>query len=334
MTTREYILNALSESGETPVSGASMARNLNLSRNAIWKTIDLLKEEGYDIRTIGKTGYIIHSKANVFDKDEITKLLQTEECEVRVRRSSISTNKTAKNLALQGKAGHGTVVVSNMQGRGRGRYGKEFVSPPKHGVYLSVILDPAKLPFSTPTMITPYAAVAVAEAIEETCKKSPLIKWVNDLFLDGKKICGILAETAFNPKVSDKNWIILGIGINVTPSVEHEKYSNIIGTIFDCEIKDLPVTRNEIAAAIVNRIMKIQYTQEQTIAEYRKRLFIIGKTVKINGEASFNRRRKQAIEAVSYYAVVKDVTETGELLVQNEAGETITVSAGEVSLEI
>ncbi|MCL2014683.1 MAG: biotin--[acetyl-CoA-carboxylase] ligase [Defluviitaleaceae bacterium] len=338
MTTKEYILNALRESPDAPVSGASMSRSLNLSRNAIWKTIETIKTEGYEIETIGKRGYLLKSDANVLTQAQISSLLNVKKHNLLpVRRLVSSTNKKAKSMALRGEAEHGTILVANAQHRGQGRFGKTFVSPANHGIYISFILDAAELPFNIPTLITPYAAVAVSEAIEETCKKSPVVKWVNDIFLDGKKICGILAEIVQNTKISDKTWIILGIGINVTPAKEHEKFPNVIGSIFDCDANDLPVTRNEIAAAVINRILNINYKQATIIEKYRQRLFIIGKKIRIVGDLSETPQKKRHTlteEPKIQYVTVKDVTSTGELLVETETGEIKTLVAGEISLDI
>jgi len=165
-----------------------------------------------------------------------------------------STNITAKNLALSG-AMPGTVIIANSQTAGKGCHGKVFHSPPDHGIYISFVLDTEQLNYSTPPLITVSAAVSVCKAIEALTDKRPKVKWVNDILLDGKKICGILTESVISAQSHKIQCLILGIGINFdTPASEFPKeLQQTAGSLFDTQ--PAPITRNQLAAEIINRIL-------------------------------------------------------------------------------
>ena len=223
-----------------------------------------------------------------------------------------STNIIAKELAESG-AEHGTTVIANEQTAGRGRHGRSFYSAPGHGIYMSLVLEPAKLGFEAPAFVTVYSAVAVCEAIEVLCGKELKIKWVNDLFLGGKKICGILAES-----VTDK--IILGIGINFTLPELPEELRPIVGAIFSQPLEKPPISRNCLAVDVIGRVLNPSYGRAEIIQKYKQRLFILGQKIRVEG----------AIQP--YEAIALDVDEEGQLLVRNNVGEIITLSAGEISV--
>lgn len=179
-----------------------------------------------------------------------------------------STNRVAKELARQG-APHGTAVLAERQTAGRGRLGRAFFSP-EGGLYLSVILYP-QCPPEDRVLMTPMAAVAVCRALEQVCGISPGIKWVNDLYLGGKKLCGILCEGCGDA-------VIVGIGLNLyTP--EGGFPAEIPATALD-----VPVDRRVLAEAIRQQLLQ----PGEFLAEYRERCLLLGKTVTVHpvvGEA-------------------------------------------------
>ena len=130
-----------------------------------------------------------------------------------------STNSYAKNLALEHSNQHETVVISDAQTAGRGRLGREFFSPPESGIYMSIILTPENIALP-PSHLTVAAGVAVCRAIKDICPGSPSIKWVNDIFLEGKKVCGILAEGTLDPDTNQQKDIVVGLGLNVSTKSE------------------------------------------------------------------------------------------------------------------
>jgi len=184
-----------------------------------------------------------------------------------------STNITAKDKAAAG-AEHGTVVIADYQTAGKGCRGKTFFSPAGRGIYMSFILDAGFICLNNPASITASAAVSVCQTIEYTTGKSPKVKKVNDIFLDGRKICGILTESVIGAESHNINFIVLGIGINFnTPLSDFpEELQGIAGSLFESETP--PVSRNELTAEIIKAILypKVKLNEEQMLEEYNKRL--------------------------------------------------------------
>jgi len=229
-----------------------------------------------------------------------------------------STNVTAKDMAMSG-AGHGLIVIADSQTAGRGRYGRSFFSPPGHGIYMSLLLKKAPQDLcGVQTLITAFAAVSVCQAIEATTRKSPQIKWVNDILLDEKKICGILCENLEALKC-----IIVGIGVNfTTPKTGYpEEIAQSTGSVFRENEPD--ITRNRLAAEIINRLFDTVYKcdKQATLAEYKKRLIMLGKKVTVTEMHE------------SYKATVIDINDTGGLIVKKETGELKILISGEISMK-
>lgn len=238
-----------------------------------------------------------------------------------------STNNTAKEWAASGTGEHGTIVIADFQSAGKGRCGKSFYSPAGHGLYISLIIDPLQIGFSTPTLITAFAAVIVCEAIEAISGKSPVIKWVNDVFLDSRKICGILTEsvtplenTSFEGIATQ--FIVLGIGINFSTPIEEfpENLKRTAGSLFGTGTPT--TTRNHLAAELINRLLLSQYHQSEKkmLMKYKQKMFLLGKTVLVEGAGG------------SYEATAVDVDEIGRLVVKKANGELQPLSSGEVSI--
>ncbi len=241
----------------------------------------------------------------------------TEFSDIFVLETVNSTNSYAKDLAVNnGK--HGTVVIANHQTSGRGRLGRDFFSPKDSGLYMSLVIRPDKIHI-TPSLLTVAAGVAVCRATISLTNKAPQIKWVNDIFLNGKKICGILAESGTSTNLSSIDYIIVGIGLNVNtaPEVFPGKLSDIAGSLFPKNI-----TRSKIAAEIINEFEKITLSDnvETLIEEYKRYSLILGKKISFtkNGE--------------TFTGIAVDINIEGNLVVELENGETITLKSGEVSL--
>lgn len=223
-----------------------------------------------------------------------------------------STNTYAKELAQNG-AKHHTVVIANHQTAGRGRLGREFFSPSDTGLYMSIILRPDRCSLN-PTSVTIAAAVAVCRAIEKCCNTQPKIKWVNDIFLDGRKICGILAEAGTNSGALD--YIIVGIGINVSTQNFPADLNNIAGSLGH------DIDRNLIAGKILDELNRLHPIcgNSELIDEYKNRSLVLGKKIDFtqNGE--------------TYTGIATDINNEGNLIVTLENSETITLKSGEISL--
>lgn len=223
-----------------------------------------------------------------------------------------STNLFAKELAAQG-AKSGTVVIANHQTAGRGRLGRDFFSPSDTGLYMSILIRNEQHALDTSAM-TIAAGVAVCRAIKTTCAQSPEIKWVNDIFVDGKKVCGILAEAGTNNNILD--YVIVGIGINISTKVFPGELNSIAGSL------NTSVSRSIIAGEIIKEFYNLmpQCGNQELIDEYKKLSMILGKKISFtkNGE--------------TYFGIATDINMEGNLIVILENNETVTLKSGEISL--
>jgi BirA family biotin operon repressor/biotin-[acetyl-CoA-carboxylase] ligase len=189
-----------------------------------------------------------------------------------------STNALAKQQAKD--LHHGTVIVADCQTQGRGRLGRSFYSPDETGLYMSILL---KKDFgSDPTLVTTMTAVAVMKAIEKTTGKDAQVKWVNDILIEGKKVCGILTESVINTETKKLDFAVLGVGINLVKSKEAfpEELQNIAGTVFE---KDLPYLKEKFVGAFLNEFYRIylNLSDAKFMDDYRKKCFCLGKEVSV-----------------------------------------------------
>lgn len=326
MSTKKYILELLEKNRGQSISGKDIAQQLNISRSAVWKAVKELEKEGYKIEATTNKGYSLCNENDILSVQGMLPFLSDKGVseKINIHASLESTNKTAKELAISG-AEHGTVIIADYQTVGRGRYNRSFFSPSGHGIYMSFILRPTQLRWlDAPTIITSYAAVSVCEAIEITTGKKPQIKWVNDVFLDGKKICGILTEAVTDFESGNVQWIVVGIGINfITRETGFpEEIKNIAGSLFS-ENKPT-ITRNQLTAEIVNRILDIEnkHSSEIILIEYRKRLMMLDKKVIVTG-------LKESFEAMAI-----DIDDIGRLIVKKDNGEIVHLDSGEITLKM
>ena len=241
------------------------------------------------------------------------------ECDILEYDCLASTNDTAKELGING-AKENTVIIAKSQTAGRGRLGRSFFSPESSGIYMSILLRPTVSPEEI-TLITPAAAVAVHEAIKEICGTDTNIKWVNDIYKNDKKICGILCESTFQ---SDGYFSILGIGINLySPKSDFpEEIKNIAGTVFDT-VPDSEI-REKLIAKIIDKF-NFYYknlTKKEFMNTYREKSNLIGKTVTF------------LIDEKEITAIVLDIDDNAQLIVKTNENKTLSLFAGEVSVKI
>ena len=209
---KEEVLSMLLNAQE-PVSGEGICKTLGVTRAAVWKTIDQLRQEGYGIDAAPKRGYTLASVPDRLDTALVRAHLSGHPWQTLVTAvpSVDSTNNACKRLAAEG-APDGTVVLTGCQTAGKGRRGRTFVSPPG-GLYFSVILRPHAKPEAL-MHLTAMAAVAAARAVFAVSGVYPDIKWTNDLVLGGKKLCGILTEIGIEAESREVDYAVVGIGIN------------------------------------------------------------------------------------------------------------------------
>jgi BirA family biotin operon repressor/biotin-[acetyl-CoA-carboxylase] ligase len=319
VNTKKNVLALLEGSRGQAVSGERIAERLNLSRNAVWKAVKELEKDGYKITAVTNKGYCLSDDNDILSAEGISVYLPGKTGNITVYPTLESTNKTAKELAVAGGP-HGTVIIADSQTDGKGRYGRGFHSPPGCGIYMSIILRPSPR-LENPTLVTAYTAVSVCEAIEALAGKLPGIKWVNDIFLKGKKICGISTEAVTDFESGCMQWIVVGIGINFTQPADGfpEGLRDIAGAVFS-DGKP-PVSRNRLAADIINRMSGFNGDCDggTVFAEYRKRLITPGRRITVSGTGT------------PFEADALDIDDAGRLIVKKDDGETLTLLAGEVS---
>ncbi|MFC1510139.1 biotin--[acetyl-CoA-carboxylase] ligase [Candidatus Omnitrophota bacterium] len=214
---QDQIISVLkSQSGY--VSGEQLSRDLKISRAGIWKNIDQLRRGGYDIIALPHHGYQLKNSPDKLFPREIQFGLKTKKCgqHILYHDAIESTMQRAFQAGLDG-AQEGTLVCAEGQTRGKGRMGRRWVSPKGKGLYCSLILRP-NLPLSDIAPITLLSAVALCQAIKEVVDLSPQIKWPNDIFINGKKVSGILTE--MSAEMDRIQFVVVGIGINVNNSAK------------------------------------------------------------------------------------------------------------------
>ncbi|MBO4831388.1 MAG: biotin--[acetyl-CoA-carboxylase] ligase, partial [Oscillospiraceae bacterium] len=278
MPTKDSVLELLEKNRGAYISGAAAADALGITRTAVWKAVKVLQDEGYEITAATNKGYMLAEDSDVLSPSLIKQLLDgaIPPERIEVSRCVSSTLDVAKKLAEQG-APEGTVIIAQEQTAGRGRRGRKFFSPRDTGVYISILLRPA-LPAERAVLITTATAVAACDAIESVTGVSAGIKWVNDIFVSGKKVSGILTEASYSMESGCLDYAALGIGLNVYPP-KGGFPEEIAGTAGSILRSRQPDARSRLAAAFVRRFMEIYADLDSAgfVDEYRRRSVVIGK---------------------------------------------------------
>ncbi|MBQ8013098.1 MAG: biotin--[Treponema sp.] len=354
MSTKNRVLESLlSLKKDEFLSGEELASLCHVSRTAIWKAIRSLEDDGYKIEAVTNRGYKILSSPDKLNGEELSRLLAgctSSPLTVFTFDTIDSTNSEAKrravevgafrdgegNLTEKGKSAHISLYASESQTGGKGRLGRTFVSSADVGVYFSLLYSPKK-GVKNPALYTAAAAVAVSRAIKNLYGENPSIKWVNDIFLAGKKISGILVEGIANFETGIIDAAVVGIGINLrkNPALSGE-ITKIAGSVEEAKItknEKLPeVSKNRVIAEVIRNLIQFydsfenedESLKKQMITEYRESSMLIGQKVTVNPVAG------SSFE--SYGARVKEITPEIKLLVERENGELKELSSGEVSL--
>lgn len=303
------------------ISGGKLSRDLNVSRTAIWKAINSLKSEGYNIISIPNEGYLLDSSCNMLSENIIKSKLNTDIIGKKIEVFKIvdSTNTYAKLKAHKGNKEE-IVIVANQQSNGKGRRGKSFFSPAEAGLYMSILLYP-NMKLSEVNIITIIAALALIEALEDKTSIKASIKWVNDIMYNRKKLCGILTEASVEGESGFVEYVVVGIGVNIKKSEFPDELKNIAISLE--EITSKIFDRNELIAEILNRF-EVYYknlnSKQSIIEAYKKNLGMLGEEIEvIQGKEK-------------YYAKALDVNEIGELIIQTKDGKISSINCGEISI--
>ena len=313
------ILRALEENRDRPISGQALAERFGVSRSAVWKAMAALKEEGYEILSATNRGYMLAADCDRLSPEGIAAWLSPRHrgLPVEVFQSIDSTNNEAKRR-LAGGSGETALIAAEEQTAGRGRLGRSFYSPGGTGLYMTLAIGRART-LRDPTVVTIAAAVAAARSVEALTGKQARIKWVNDIYMEGRKVCGILCEAVTDFVSGTVESVVIGIGVNVRTGRFPEELRAKAGAL------DTPgLLRCRLAARIADELLDIleQPEEHRFLADYRARSLVLGR------EVTFLRNgTEQKASAVA-------VDDAGGLLVRYADGREETLRSGEVSVRL
>ena len=321
---KQAILALLGRNRGTYLSGEAMSRELGVSRAAVWKAIESLRQEGYEISSAPNRGYRLESAPDKLSAGVVAGLLAPDILvgrEVVVLDTVDSTNNEIKRRAASSPEGLAVLAVE--QTGGRGRRGRSFQSLPGKGMYLSALLKP-RLPLDQVTQLTAWVAVAVCDGVEEACGLRPGIKWTNDLILNGKKLCGILTELELEGETGDLGYLVPGIGVNVSQTAEDFGPELAeVATSLERETGNA-VSIARLAACVLTALDRMYHSfpqeKERYLRQYRADCVTLGRPVRLirpNGAED---------------AFALDVDDDFALRVRYPDGREAAVSSGEVSV--
>jgi BirA family biotin operon repressor/biotin-[acetyl-CoA-carboxylase] ligase len=325
LTVDAQILSALRKAGTGCVSGADLSQKLGISRAAIWARIEDLRKLGYDISASPHQGYQLLGVPDRLNADDLLALVAGNQVvgrDIRVFEETSSTNDVVEKLARDGVK-EGAVVFAEAQSKGRGRLGRRWLSPPRQGLWFSVLLRPS-LPPQAATQLTVASATALCRAIREQTPLKPEIKWPNDILIDGRKVAGVLTE--MGAELDHIKHLTLGIGVDVNlAAADFPPELRKIATSLRCECGQ-PIHRIDLAAAILRQLDvdygRIRAGQFEAIAdEWEAQCTTIGRRVTIQMGA---RRLKGQAESLD---------DDGALLLRTEHGHLERIIGGDVSID-
>lgn len=344
MQIKDSVLQVLEEHKGSTISGAEIARQLSVSRAAVWKAIEELRQSGYPIDAVTRRGYCLSPASDLLSPQGIFGCLQqlavnsTEHgiengfpgadqmCDlIHTYPLLDSTNQEAKRLAADG-APHGTLVVAEEQSAGRGRLGRSFFSPRGCGIYLSLLVRPSCIGLTTAdtVLLTTASSVAVARAVSQVLHKELDIKWVNDLYFQGKKVCGILTEGVADMETGTIDSVIIGIGVNYKepPEGYPQELRPIVTALLTAEEGDRCRCKNLLTAAVCRQLLTMlsEIPSREFLQEYKERSLILGRPITVISTQG------------SREATALDFTRDGGLKVRFDDGSETTLTTGEISI--
>lgn len=320
MAVKDRVLTLLEKNRGTYISGEQIAKETDVSRAAVWKAIKRLQDEGFAIEGINNKGYQLAAESDILSKQGVEQWLTSQDFyNLEVYKTVTSTNLLLKERSFEKE---GLVIAATEQTAGMGRLGRTFVSPKDTGIYFSILLKP-KLDNREITLLTTIAAVAVCEAIEKYTDAQPQIKWVNDIFIGNRKVCGILTQASFSVENLEPEYVVVGIGINLYKPEDGfgTEVDKVAGAILDNQSGNI---KNKILAEVLNRYAYYykNFADKEFVQEYKNRSLVLGKTISVV-------RPEGTREAVAI-----DIDELCHLLVEYEDKSTEWLSTGEISIRL
>ena len=331
MSTKTELLSLLSENPGTFYSGQEIAERLGISRNSIWKAANSLKEQGFEVESRAGVGYRLAADRDIISRDVLASEI-AHQCNIHVFEKIDSTNNYAKTLDVSGGP---HLIIASEQTAGRGRLGRSFYSPAEKGIYMSLAFEP-HFDLDKSLFVTTLSAVAMCRAIEDVTGLSPKIKWVNDIYLNGKKLAGILTEAESNFETGMIQKIIVGIGVNCFSCDMPEEIQEVATCI---EAGGSSFSRNALIAAFCNQFFDMieNFDQKAILRDYKRRSFIIGEQILIFNPAiarEIGRTDERLHDGIRARAI--DIDENGGLVVEFLEGrlsrEMRTLTSGEITV--
>lgn len=311
------ILKALEGARGEDISGEVLATRFGVSRNAVWKAVKSLTAEGYEISAVKNRGYRLSPDNDILSAVAIANAIKhrIKGLSIYVHREIDSTNSEAKRAIADGKEGI-SLIVAESQTAGRGRQGKSFFSPKGAGLYMTLAF-PSRLPLTAAVSVTTAAAVGVYRAVRDETGVETAIKWVNDLYLDGKKVAGILTEAISDFEAGEVRHLIVGVGINLYPCDYPAEIADIA-----THLNAGKIDRNRLVAAIVDRLLECLSGLESGahLDTYRRHSMVIGRDITyLRG-------------GITTEARAIDIDEDGWLVVEHKDGTRDVLNSGEITV--
>lgn len=331
MSTKTELLSLLDAGNGSFISGQELAAALGVSRNAVWKAIKSLQEQGFDVESHAGVGYRLASARDIISKDVLAGEIN-HPCCIHIFDKIDSTNNYGKKIHVENTP---HLIVASEQTAGRGRLGRNFYSPAEKGIYMSLVFEP-DFDLDKSLFVTTIAAVAACKAIEDAGGLRPKIKWVNDIYLNGKKLAGILTEAESNFESGKIQKIIVGVGINCF-ACDYPEEIREIATCLENPVDGF--NRNMLIAGFCNYFFDMieNFNQPKILREYKNRSFVLGEQILIFNPAiarQIGRSDDKLHDGIRARAI--DIDENGGLVVEFLEGrmsrQMQTLTSGEITI--